>query len=230
MTTVHPEIAIVPSLIYDEQPTKEWLRIATPMDGMIDSDNVPHLPKLGRALGLYFLETYWSYPDAEQTPIIPGGKRGTYDGGMIMGTATQPIIDTNAIHWYYTGAQHTHGLDLKDRYKAIGRVTWRLDGFVSLDADKGVVETVPLYIPSGNIYINAATKGGSVGVEVLSSTGQIQSGFSLDDCSLLTGDSTRHRIQWKSSVDGERTLSDACQPLRFRFVLNRAQLYSFCIN
>ena len=172
----------------------------------------------------------WSYPDAEQTSIIPRGKRGTYDGGMIMGTATQPIIDTNGIHWYYTGAQHTHGLDLKDRYKAIGRVTWRLDGFVSLDADKGVVETVPLYIPSGNIYINAAIKGGSVGVEVLSSTGQIQSGFSLDDCSLLTGDSTRHRIQWKSSVDGERTLSDACQPLRFRFVLNRAQLYSFCIN
>jgi len=31
---------------------------------MIDSDGVPHLPKLGRALGMYFLETYWSYPDA----------------------------------------------------------------------------------------------------------------------------------------------------------------------
>ena len=42
----------------------EWLRFAVPFDSMIDSDGVPHLPKLGRALGMYFLETYWSYPDA----------------------------------------------------------------------------------------------------------------------------------------------------------------------
>ena len=31
---------------------------------MIDSDGVPHLPKLGKALGMLFLETYWSYPNA----------------------------------------------------------------------------------------------------------------------------------------------------------------------
>ena len=31
---------------------------------MIDTDKVPHLPKFGCALGLYFIETYWSYPDA----------------------------------------------------------------------------------------------------------------------------------------------------------------------
>jgi len=172
----------------------------------------------------------WSYPDAEQKPIIPRGERGTYDGGMIMGTATQPIVDTDGIHWYYTGARHTHGLDLKDRYKAIGRATWRLDGFVSLDADKGVVETIPLHIPSGDLHINATTTDGSIGVEVLSSTGQIQTGFSIDDCILLTGNSTKHRIRWKSSVGAELILADACQPLRLRFVLNRAQLYAFCIN
>ena len=30
----------------------------------MDSDNVPHLPKLGSALGKLFIETYWSYPGA----------------------------------------------------------------------------------------------------------------------------------------------------------------------
>ena len=49
---------------YDEQKTGEWLRFATPLDSMIDSDGVPHLPKLGRALNKYFIETYWSYPEA----------------------------------------------------------------------------------------------------------------------------------------------------------------------
>jgi len=61
---VPPEIAIYSRLMYEEQPTGEWLRFATPLNSMIDSDGVPHLPKLGKALGLYFLETYWSYPKA----------------------------------------------------------------------------------------------------------------------------------------------------------------------
>ena len=63
-STVSPEIAILTRLLYDEQPNKEWLRIATPLDSMIDSDGIPHLPKLGKGLGMCFIETYWSYPDA----------------------------------------------------------------------------------------------------------------------------------------------------------------------
>jgi hypothetical protein len=61
---VPPEVAINCRFYYDEQPLGEWLRFATPMDAMIDSDGVQHLPKLGKALGLYFIETYWSYKDA----------------------------------------------------------------------------------------------------------------------------------------------------------------------
>lgn len=61
---VSPEIAIFSRKLYDEQPTGEWLRFATPLNAMIDSDGVPHLPKLGKALGHFFIETYWSYPKA----------------------------------------------------------------------------------------------------------------------------------------------------------------------
>jgi len=34
------------------------------MNSLIDSDGVPHLPKLGKALNRFFIETYWSYPKA----------------------------------------------------------------------------------------------------------------------------------------------------------------------
>jgi len=61
---VSPEVAIYSRFIYDEQPAGEWLRIAVPLKSMIDSDKVPHLPKLGKALGKYFLETYWAYDQA----------------------------------------------------------------------------------------------------------------------------------------------------------------------
>jgi hypothetical protein len=61
---VPPEISLYLRLIYNNQPKGEWLRISVPFKSMIDSDGVPHLPKLGRALNKNFIETYWSYPDA----------------------------------------------------------------------------------------------------------------------------------------------------------------------
>ena len=145
---------------------------------------------------------------------------------MIMGTATQPIITDDEIHWYYTGTEHTHGAAMKDRHKAIGLAKWRIDGFVSLDADAegGVIETVLLQIPNGTLEINADASGGQVGVEVLTADGQVQQGFSIDECVPLTEDDIRHSVQWKSAK-----LVDAQQPLRLSFILNRAQLYAFRI-
>ncbi len=58
------DIALLARLQYTEQKTGEWLRFATPFNSLIDSDGVPHLPKLGKALGKMFVETYWSYPKA----------------------------------------------------------------------------------------------------------------------------------------------------------------------
>lgn len=166
----------------------------------------------------------WNYPDEARTPIIPRGARGTFDTGMIMGTAIAPIITDDEIHWYYTGAVHTHGAAMKDRHKAIGLAKWRLDGFVSLDADEteGVVETVPLRVPNSALEINADASAGQIGVELLTQDGQVQRGFSRDACVLLTGNKIRHAVQWKSA-----TLANAEQPLRLRFLLNRARLYAF---
>lgn len=56
------DIAFISRLQYKEQKDGEWLRFATPHNSLIDSDGIPHLPKLGKALGKLFIETYWSYP------------------------------------------------------------------------------------------------------------------------------------------------------------------------
>ncbi len=58
------DLALIARILYKNQKTGEWLRFATPFNSMIDSDGVPHLPKLGKALNRYFIETYWSYPHA----------------------------------------------------------------------------------------------------------------------------------------------------------------------
>ncbi len=58
------DVALRTRLKYKEQKNGEWLRFATPMNSLIDSDGIPHLPKLGKALNKLFIETYWSYPGA----------------------------------------------------------------------------------------------------------------------------------------------------------------------
>ena len=66
---------------------------------------------------------------------------------------------------------------------------------------------------------------GQIGVEVLTVDGEVQPGFSIDNCVPLTDDDIRHSVQWKSA-----TLANAAQPLRLRFVLNRAKLYAFRVG
>ena len=61
---VQPDVALRVRLYYKDQKKGEWLRFATPLDSMVDSDGVPHLPKLGSALNKLFIETYWSYKGA----------------------------------------------------------------------------------------------------------------------------------------------------------------------
>ena len=63
-STIPPEVALMLRKIYTNQKNTEWMRIATPLDSMVDRDGVPHLPKLGSALGNLYIETYWAWPEA----------------------------------------------------------------------------------------------------------------------------------------------------------------------
>ena len=158
----------------------------------------------------------------DRTPILPRGKGGEFDSGMILFTAKEPLVEDDGIHWYYTGSTQTHGKLLKDKVMSIGRASWRLDGFVSLDADDGVVETVLLRLPDGRLEVNVDASGGSLAVEVLSPDGRIQPGFSAETCTPIRGDHVRHSVRW-----GDRGLNQAEQPCRLRFRLKGAKLYSF---
>ena len=62
--TVEPQFAIYSRLFIKNLQKGTWIRYATPMNSMIDTDGISHLPKAGFALGKNFLETYWSYPKA----------------------------------------------------------------------------------------------------------------------------------------------------------------------
>jgi len=107
------------------------------------------------------------------------------------------------------------------------RLTLRIDGFVSLwgPARGGEMLTKPLVFEGGNLSINAATSGaGSIRVEIQDAAGKPIPGYSLEECGELFGDSLDMTVRWRNGGD-VRSLSG--KPVRLRWVLNDADLYSF---
>ncbi len=138
--------------------------------------------------------------------------------------------------WVYYGASRFRGpielyADVPDKYLrqrgalCLGKL--RLDGFVSLDADgRGYVTTKPFRADGGALYVNADASDGAIRAEVLDAgTGEPLPGMALDDSVALRGDDLRGRLAWREcgGVSGER-------PVRVRFALDRASLYSFWVE
>ena len=165
----------------------------------------------------------WARQDQPRTPILPLGPDGSWDDGMLF-TPNHPLVEGEIIKLFYGGFDVTHGIGGGNA--AVGLATLRKDGFVSLDADEteGVITTKPFADAAGPLSVNYTAQGGGVlRVEVLDEAGGVISGYSREDCAPLTGDSIRQIVTWKERSE----LPKDTTPLRLRFVLSNAALYSF---
>jgi hypothetical protein len=110
---------------------------------------------------------------------------------------------------------------------AMRRYSLRLDGFVSVQAPLrgGELLTRPLTFQGDRLEINFATSAaGSLRLELQTADGQPIPGYTLEDCPETFGDAVDRTVTWKS---GSRVDQLAGTPLRLRFVLHDADLYSF---
>ncbi len=111
-----------------------------------------------------------------------------------------------------------------DRFR---RYTLRIDGFVSANAPLrgGEVVTRPLRFTGSELAMNFATSAaGSVRIEIQDVAGKPIKGFALADCPEIFGDRIERIVEFKTGSDVS-SLSD--RPVRLRFVLKDADLYSF---
>ncbi len=102
----------------------------------------------------------------------------------------------------------------------------RVDGFVSVQAPLagGEMLTRPLTFTGSRLMLNYSTSAaGSVQVEIQDAKGQPVPGFSLAESEALYGDSLAQAALWKGNPD---LATLAGQPVRLRFVLSDADLYS----
>ena len=160
----------------------------------------------------------------DRSPIIARGEPGSFDAGCILCSADRPIVVDDEVWHYYTAVSTMHGGPMPPKTISIGLAKWRLDGFVSLDAGHfdGVVETVPLQLLGEQLEVNVDAGAGSLAVEVLSAEGEPLPGFAREDCQTVDTDGVREAVRWS----GDARLPVG-QPLRLRFHLQDARLYSF---
>jgi len=106
------------------------------------------------------------------------------------------------------------------------RYTLRLDGFTSVNAPwkGGELITKPLTFDGRELEINYSTSAaGMLRVELQSAAGAPLPGYTLEDCPQLVGDQIERIVSWKNGSD---LSSLAGQPIRLRFVMQDADLFS----
>ncbi len=160
----------------------------------------------------------------DRSPIIARGERGSFDAGCILCSADRPVVVGDEVWHYYTGINTMHGGPIPPKMCVIGRASWRLDGFVSLDAGAvdGWVQTPAINAAGRKLQVNANAADGSLTVDAVLEDGQPLQGYAAADCVPLRADAVRHVVRW-----GERDRLPAERPISLRFRLRDTELYGF---
>ena len=107
------------------------------------------------------------------------------------------------------------------------RYTFRMDGFVSVRAPLkgGEFTTKPIVFDGKELEINYSTSAaGGIYVELQDASGRPIKGRSLTACHEIFGDQISRIVSWR---DGTSVKKLAGKPIRLRFVLKDADLFSF---
>ena len=106
------------------------------------------------------------------------------------------------------------------------RGTLRTDGFVSVNAgyNGGELLTKPIVFKGSELAVNYSTSAfGNMQVEIQDESGKAIDGYRMDQFPMLYGDEIEHVVSWEDGPDVSRL---AGQPVRLRFSLKDADLYS----
>ncbi len=144
--------------------------------------------------------------------LRPGLRAAAWDNRANYLAYGIPLLKASEISFY-----HRSG----DRY------VLRTDGFVSVNAgpQEGELVTKPVVFSGRRLVLNYSTSAaGGLRVELQDAAGAPLPGFSLDDAEELYGDRIGETFVWKGATDLSAL---AGRPVRLRFRLREADLYSF---
>jgi hypothetical protein len=171
----------------------------------------------------------WQRPS--RVPWLDVGPEGAFDCGMVLGPA-DPIVGRREMWFPYGGFPIRHDTKETNWESAIGLATMRLDGFAAwaAGAEPGELITQSFSCNGDRLFVNADAQHGSLTVEVLDEQGATIEGFERKACQLVTTDTLANQgdgwIHWATEANLGRLQG---RPIKLRFTLQNAQLYSFRI-
>ena len=140
------------------------------------------------------------------------------------------------LHFYYTAFKgnesnrnpisHWNGMYAD---ASTGLAVLRRDGFASMEADKeqAFLLTRKLKFSGNYLFVNVDGAHGKLYVEICNEDGQPLPGFTKDDCSPISTNSTKQMVAWKNG-DSFQTLTD--KPIRLKFYLTSSKLFAFWVG
>lgn len=159
-------------------------------------------------------------------PFIRLGRKGTFWSSTLWPSNVIRVKDELWI--FFAGLDVSHKeQSLVESHGARGRAILRLDGFISADAayTGGELTTKPLIFSGRKLQFNVDTSaGGTVQLEVQDRSGKPITGFAAEDADEVNGNYLRVAATWNSSED---VTALAGKPVKLRFVMRDAKLYSF---
>ena len=166
----------------------------------------------------------WQRLGDRQTFIGPSpAGEGAFDTMQLL-PPSAPVVRGDELWFYYTGIKYRVQPEAADpKAGAICLAVLRRDGFISLDAtqERGTVLTKPFVLPGNRMSVNVDATGGVLDVAVLDIAGEV-----LATSVPITGDRPGIAVRWE---EGDLT-NLGPRPVRIRFTLRDARLYSFWVG
>ena len=172
---------------------------------------------------------HWHRPDRDAF-IASSRKLGAWDRGYVQSVGGICAVMGDELWFWYTGFRGNanrpgHSASLHDD-SSTGMAILRRDGFTSMSGT-GELTTVPVTFAGKYMFVNVAAASGKLQVEVLDKSGNVIKGFERTACKSLSTDSTIAAVEW----NGKNDLSELSgQEVRFRFILESGDLYSFWVS
>ena len=170
---------------------------------------------------------HWYRPD--RRPFIGvNPKEGAWNWGNVQSAGGCFLVVGDKLYFYVSGRSICDSF--WDGNCHTGLAILRRDGFASMEAHgkkEGTLTTRPLLFHGKRLFVNVQAKGGEFRAEVLGTDFRPIEPFTRSRCIPVTTDTTIAEVAWK----GARDLSSvAGKPVRFRFYLKNAALYSFWVS
>ena len=178
---------------------------------------------------------HWHRPDRR---AFIGARRepGSWEYGYIESTGGICVVVGDELWFYYSayaGDPERTGGDwwANGMYgnAGVGLAKLRRDGFVSMRAcfAGGELRTRPVRFRGDRLFVNANTAGSRLTVECLDEANHAIAPFTRDTCGAFVGNSTCAEIRWQGA---DSLAALAGRPIKFRFQLDRGDLYAFWVT